>query len=227
MTLLFTTLAEPIGGLPSPPRLSSGFAQFDRATGGGLPPGTTFLLAGDPGAGKSTLLLQVAARVALAQPHTAAYITGEETVEAIQALAVRLSLTAAPVRLAATADVPAVLAALTPCRPKTTFLVIDSIQRMIDPTLRQPAGSLCQMRAVLARLIAFAHDTQATIAIICHVTKQRSAAGPNELQHDVDAVFYFEAARQYRLLRPTKNRFGPTTPETFGVFAMTTAGLIE
>ena len=47
-------------------RRSTGLAEFDRALGGGLVPGSAILMGGDPGIGKSTLLLQAAARVALA-----------------------------------------------------------------------------------------------------------------------------------------------------------------
>src|SRR6476469_9069249 len=47
-----------------PTRIETGVAEFDRAVGGGLVPGSAMLLAGDPGIGKSTLLLQVAAAVA-------------------------------------------------------------------------------------------------------------------------------------------------------------------
>ena len=47
-----------------PERLPSGLAEFDRAIGGGIVPGSAMLVGGDPGIGKSTLLLQVAARLA-------------------------------------------------------------------------------------------------------------------------------------------------------------------
>src|SRR3954463_7193033 len=46
-----------------PERLPSGLAEFDRAIGGGIVPGSAMLVGGDPGIGKSTLLLQVAARL--------------------------------------------------------------------------------------------------------------------------------------------------------------------
>src|SRR5918993_1844390 len=49
-----------------PDRLASGIAEFDRAIGGGIVPGSAMLVGGDPGIGKSTLLLQVAAKIASA-----------------------------------------------------------------------------------------------------------------------------------------------------------------
>ena len=51
-----------------PERLPSGLAEFDRAIGGGIVPGSAMLVGGDPGIGKSTLLLQVAARLASGGP---------------------------------------------------------------------------------------------------------------------------------------------------------------
>src|SRR5688500_400424 len=49
--------------VPLPARLATGIAEFDRAIGGGIVPGSAMLVGGDPGIGKSTLLLQVAARL--------------------------------------------------------------------------------------------------------------------------------------------------------------------
>ena len=43
--------------------------------GGGLSPGTTVLLGGEPGIGKSTLMLQVAANL----PGEGLYVSGEES----------------------------------------------------------------------------------------------------------------------------------------------------
>ena len=40
------------------PRFSAGAEEFDRVLGGGLVPGSSVLVGGNPGAGKSTLLLQ-------------------------------------------------------------------------------------------------------------------------------------------------------------------------
>src|SRR5665213_3784989 len=42
-------------------RRSSGIAEFDRACGGGLVPGSAPLIGGDPGIGTSTLVLQAMA----------------------------------------------------------------------------------------------------------------------------------------------------------------------
>ena len=44
----------------------SGIGEFDRVLGGGIVPGATILLSGEPGVGKSTLLLEVASKAAAA-----------------------------------------------------------------------------------------------------------------------------------------------------------------
>src|SRR5512137_1642377 len=67
------------GETAGPPRLLTGIAELDRVCGGGLVPGSTILVGGDPGIGKSTLLLQAAALLA-AGGSEAAYITGEEAI---------------------------------------------------------------------------------------------------------------------------------------------------
>ena len=49
------------------------------------------------------------------------------------------------------------------------------------------------------------------VIIVGHVTKEGAIAGPKLLEHLVDTVLYFEsdAGSRYRMLRATKNRFGP------------------
>src|SRR3954471_12404806 len=77
------------GESAGPPRLLTGIAELDRVCGGGLVPGSTILVGGDPGIGKSTLLLQAAASLA-AHGGTAAYITGEEAIDQVRLRAERL-----------------------------------------------------------------------------------------------------------------------------------------
>ena len=74
-----------------PVRKSTGLAEFDRALGGGLVPGSAVLMGGDPGIGKSTLLLQAAARVSKGGGD-AIYISGEEAAGQVRLRAARLGL---------------------------------------------------------------------------------------------------------------------------------------
>ncbi|MDR2137286.1 MAG: DNA repair protein RadA, partial [Synergistaceae bacterium] len=72
-----------------PRRLSSGIGELDRVLGGGLVPGGTILIGGQPGIGKSTLLLQVGGRVASGGTPVL-YISGEESSAQVALRAVRL-----------------------------------------------------------------------------------------------------------------------------------------
>ena len=66
-----------------PERFATWIAEFDRAIGGGIVPGSAMLVGGDPGIGKSTLLLQVGARLA-EQGQRVVYVSGEESAEQIR-----------------------------------------------------------------------------------------------------------------------------------------------
>ena len=74
-----------------PERISTGIAEFDRAIGGGIVPGSAMLVGGDPGIGKSTLLLQVCADLA-SKGRNVIYVSGEESAEQVRLRAVRLGL---------------------------------------------------------------------------------------------------------------------------------------
>ena len=73
----------------------------------------------------------------------------------------------------------------------------------------------------------FAKQGGTAVIIVGHVTKDGAIAGPKLLEHLVDTVLYFDAdaGSRYRMLRATKNRFGPVNE--LGFFAMTDAGLRE
>ncbi len=208
-----------------PPRLASGIAEFDRAVGGGLVPGSATLIGGDPGIGKSTLLLQVAANMASAG-HDVVYLSGEEAADQVRLRALRLGLGGAPVRLAAATSVRDILTTLGQGEPPA-LLVIDSIQTMHSDLIEGAPGTVSQVRASAQELVRFAKDHGTAVVLVGHVTKDGSIAGPRVLEHMVDTVLGFEGERshQYRILRAVKNRFGGT--DEIGVFAMEGAGLTE
>ena len=206
-------------------RRSTGIAEFDRALGGGLVPGSAILMGGDPGIGKSTLLLQAAARIALAGGE-AIYISGEEAPGQVRLRADRLGLAAAPIRLAASTSVRDILTTLGNMEPPA-FLVIDSIQCMHSDQIEGAPGTVSQVRGCAFELIRYAKENGVAMVLVGHVTKDGSIAGPRVLEHMVDVVMSFEGERshQYRILRNLKNRFGPV--DEIGVFAMAGAGLEE
>lgn len=208
-----------------PDRLPTGFAELDRALGGGLVPGSAVLIGGDPGIGKSTLLLQVAGRLAQAG-RSVAYVSGEEAADQVRLRARRLGLGEAPVRLAAATSVRDILTTLS-AGPPPALLVIDSIQTMHSDQLEGAPGTVSQVRASSLELIGWAKAAGTALVLVGHVTKDGQIAGPRVLEHMVDAVLYFEGdgAHQYRILRAVKNRFGGT--DEIGVFAMAADGLEE
>jgi DNA repair protein RadA/Sms len=218
-------LASLSGAHDEAPRVTTGIAEFDRVTGGGFVPGSTLLVGGDPGIGKSTLLLQAAA--ALAQSgHAVVYVSGEDAVAQIRLRADRLSLSAAPVSLAAETSVEDILATLAEDKPPT-LLVVDSIQTLWTNLADSAPGTVTQVRASAQALIRYAKQTGTTVVFVGHVTKDGQIAGPRVVEHMVDGVLYFEGegGHHFRILRAVKNRFGPT--DEIGVFEMTGAGLRE
>ncbi len=222
------------GQTEAAPRRPSGLVEFDRVCGGGLVPGSTVLIAGDPGIGKSTLLLQVAGALggALGANNAAggaapcAYVSGEEAVEQLRLRARRLGLTGAQVLLATATSVRDIAASLDQAEPPAV-VIIDSIQTMYVDSLDSAPGTVSQVRASAQELIRLAKARGFVLLLVGHVTKDGQIAGPKVLEHMVDTVLAFEGERshQFRILRATKNRFGPT--DEIGVFEMTDAGLTE
>jgi DNA repair protein RadA/Sms len=208
-----------------PERLASGIAEFDRAIGGGIVPGSAMLVGGDPGIGKSTLLLQVAARVAKTGRRVV-YVSGEEAANQVRLRALRLGLGGSPVELAAATSVRDILTTLAEGAPPA-LIVIDSIQTMHSDLIEGAPGTVSQVRASAQELVRFAKQSDSAVVLVGHVTKDGSIAGPRVLEHMVDTVLSFEGERshQYRILRAVKNRFGGT--DEIGVFAMEEGGLTE
>ncbi len=218
----FVELDEP-GVLPT--RQATGLAEFDRALGGGLVPGSAILLGGDPGIGKSTLLLQSAARIAR-EGRGVVYVSGEEAAGQVRMRAARLGLSDAPVKLAAATGVRDILTSLGSMDPPG-LLVVDSIQTMHSDTIEGAPGTVSQVRGCAFELIRYAKENGVALVLVGHVTKDGSIAGPRVLEHMVDVVMSFEGERshQYRILRALKNRFGAV--DEIGVFAMAGEGLEE
>ncbi len=208
-----------------PVRKSTGLAEFDRALGGGIVPGSAVLMGGDPGIGKSTLLLQTAATIARGG-NDVVYVSGEEAAGQVRLRAKRLGVDDAPIRFAADTSVRDILTTLGQGTPPS-LLVIDSIQTMHSDTIEGAPGTVSQVRGCALELIRYAKASGCSLMLVGHVTKDGSIAGPRVLEHMVDVVMSFEGERshQYRILRALKNRFGAV--DEIGVFSMATEGLEE
>src|SRR5262245_22422784 len=120
-----TTLS---GDIAAAPRIASGIAELDRATGGGFVRGSAILVGGDPGIGKSTLLMQAAAALAN-MGHRIVYVSGEEAVAQVRLRAQRLGAAGAPVELAAENNVEDILATIAEGK-RPDIVILDSIQKL-------------------------------------------------------------------------------------------------
>ncbi len=204
-------------------RFSSGSEEFDRVLGGGFVPGSVILIGGDPGAGKSTILLQTMCFAAASKE--VLYVSGEESLQQIAGRARRLQLPLDRVKMLAESSVEEVLEAAKSERPEV--VVIDSIQVMQSAALEAAPGGVSQVRECAAALTCYAKTSGVVLIMVGHVTKDQSLAGPMTLSHMVDTQVMLSSTEdsRYRLMRTTKNRFGPVNE--LGVFAMTEGGLRE
>jgi DNA repair protein RadA/Sms len=205
-------------------RLAVGIEEFGRVLGGGIVPGSLVLIGGDPGVGKSTLLAQVCDQVAkLNGP--ALYVSGEESLAQVGLRARRLGLDAKDLLFAAETDLGSVIETIENAKP--TMVVVDSVQSIHSADVESSPGSVSQLRECTLRLMQLAKGSGVSVFLIGHVTKEGALAGPKMLEHMVDTVLYLEGERYhaYRLLRGTKNRFGPT--HEVGVFEMRGEGMVE
>lgn len=205
-----------------PERWVSGIEEWDRVLGGGLVPGGTYLLGGEPGIGKSTLMLQVLACY-LKKGLKALYVAGEESPDQIAQRVQRLDLDLANLEL--TTDTRVEVLTQTIHQDPWDLIVVDSVQMLTDTERPYRAGSQALMRSAVHQLVQAGKSTGTAIVFIGHVTKEGHLAGPRMLEHMVDGVFYFEGDRQLalRMVRATKHRFGPA--DEVGLFEMTEKGL--
>ncbi len=203
------------------PRPTTGNEELDRVLGGGLVPGSAILIGGDPGIGKSTLLLQTAA--SLSENMKVLYVSGEESAQQIKMRAVRIGVRQDRLYVLPENDVETILEKCLAMQPDV--LIIDSIQTMVSEDSASAPGSVSQVRQSAGAIVRYAKESGTSVFIVGHVTKEGSLAGPRILEHMVDAVLYFEGARQheYRLLRAVKNRFGSVNE--LGVFEMRAEGM--
>ncbi len=202
-------------------RITSSLKEFDRLTGGGLVPGSLFLLSGEPGIGKSTLLLQIAN--IYSQTGKVLYVSAEESEEQIKIRATRLGINSKNLYIYTQTDIYQINQTIEKVNPIIT--IIDSIQTVNNPDIDSVGGTVTQIRECTNILMNKAKKENSIIFLVGHVTKEGTIAGPKILEHIVDVVLYMEGDKnhQFRILKSQKKRFGSTSE--IAVFEMTSKGL--
>lgn len=205
-------------------RISTAYNEVDRLMGGGVVCGSLTLVGGQPGIGKSTLMLQLASSFSK-QGLTVLYVCGEESAEQTSLRAHRLGIHADKLYLLNETLFSNIKAQVDLLKPD--ILIVDSVQIVYKDDLPSAPGSVVQVKEVAMECMHLAKGSKVTTFLIGHVTKTGDLAGPRILEHIVDTVLDFEGDCQhgYRLLRSSKNRFGPT--EEVVVFQMDSKGLKE
>lgn len=200
-------------------RVPTGFSELDRVLGGGIVLGSVTLVAGNPGIGKSTLLLELAGNLG------GLYVSGEESPSQLKLRANRLRVKTDTLLIYNEIDVDTICTQIEKLKPRV--VIIDSIQTMSLSDMTGTAGSVGQVRESTNKLIKTVKPLGIPLFLVGHVTKEGAIAGPKVLEHLVDTVLYLEGEQfhSFRILRSTKNRFGPT--DEVGVFQMDDKGLSE
>lgn len=204
-------------------RISSNIAEFDRVLGGGFVPGQVVLIGGEPGIGKSTILTQVAKSMTNLP---ILYLCGEESPQQIKIRSNRMNYSGDNLHLFTDTNVDTLIATLE-SRGDLKLAVIDSIQTLYSQDFTGIAGSVSQLRGCTQKLTMSAKKLGLPIVIVGHITKGGEIAGPKILEHIIDTVLYLEGDSQqmFRILRTTKNRFGPISE--VGIFEMRGEGMVE
>jgi DNA repair protein RadA/Sms len=194
--------------------------ELNRVLGGGIVPGAMVLIGGEPGIGKSTLMLQVALQL---DNLKVLYVSGEESQQQIKMRAQRLSMDSDRCYILTETSIEQIFQRISELSPD--LLIIDSIQTLQTAQSDSVAGSVSQIRDCATQLIRYAKESHVPVFLIGHITKDGALAGPKVLEHMVDTVLQFEGDRHlaYRILRTSKNRFGPTSE--LGIYEMKEQGL--
>ncbi|EKD91383.1 MAG: hypothetical protein ACD_30C00015G0003 [uncultured bacterium] len=224
-------------------RVKSGIEEFDAVLGGGIVKGSVVLVAGDPGIGKSTLLSQLAINMSTdyslqttaknkeavvssrkSVSSSVLYVAGEESPHQIKLRIERIN-PKSNFEILNETDVDAIIGTISSLKP--SLVIVDSVQTLETGDLDSAPGSISQVRETAHRLQRLAKTLHIPIFLVGHVTKEGTVAGPRTLEHLVDVVLWLEGdpTNQFRILRSTKNRFGPT--DEIGIFEMEESGMIE
>ena len=203
------------------PRMKTGLEEVDRVLGGGILHGSLILLGGNPGVGKSTLSLHICSGL----EQKVLYFSAEESEEQVAIRSRRLGIKTDNLFLSSESDINGMLIHIDRINPK--FIIVDSIQTILNSELDSLPGSPSQIRDCGQKFLEISKNKNISILVVGHVTKEGTIAGPKMLEHMVDTVLYLEGDDRYdhRILRAAKNRFGAT--HEVGIFQMDEMGLSQ
>jgi DNA repair protein RadA/Sms len=184
---------------------STGFAQWDKALGGGLIRPCSMLLYGPPGSKKTTYAAAIANHVARRLGGVGLYLCGEMPTSAVKVAAKRMApdcdLLFAGSDRGAT-DWNRCAAEVLRVRPRV--VVYDSLQA-IDAR-GEVAGSMRAVRAALRGLLNLRATLEHIAIAVSQVNAEGQPAGPRRAKHDCDVT----ARLEIESLTIEKNRFFPS-----------------
>ncbi len=203
-------------------RIQLASSELNRVLGGGVVPGSMVLISGEPGIGKSTLFLQLALRQ---KGRKILYVSGEESLEQIKLRSERLKKTNDEVYILSSSSTDKIIKESE--RLDADYVIVDSIQTTRSSLSESAPGSLSQIRECTAEFLDYAKSKNRAFFLIGHINKEGQLAGPKVLEHMVDVVLQFEGDQHndLRLIRTSKNRYGPSSE--IGVFEMREQGLTQ
>lgn len=195
--------------------------SFNNLLGGGIHTDQIILIGGEPGIGKSTLMLQIVKNI----KYPTLYISGEESADQIihRALRIGSEKDYSHLLIDNRSDIQNILANIE--SKKFKLLIIDSVQTITDEALSYQAQSINTTKIFVEKIAEYAKKNGVSIILIGQITKDGLLAGPKMLEHIVDTVIYFEGDKynDFRILKITKNRFGPSNE--IAIYEMTESGL--
>ena len=205
--------------------LKTGINFFDNVLGGQVVAGSVILLAGQPGMGKSTLLTQITASVSETD-NQILYVSAEESVHQVSTRIKRLTKSSS-IKLNVVHSTSAEDIMTTIASAKFKLIIVDSIQTIQNQEASGLPGSVSQITSSTAAIISAAKNSNTSVILVGHVTKEGNIAGPKLLEHLVDVVLYLDGERTdgFKFLRGIKNRYGSTNE--VAVLEMDERGLSE